>query len=63
MHASDPVDSIVTKIFGQWIFESYKILNYALNIFALKRLELNVFVPLLNNKSKSEGNYLLSHTD
>jgi hypothetical protein len=61
MHASDPVDSIVTKKYSSKDFESYKIFELRFKYFVLKRLELNVFVPLLNNKSKSDDQYL-SHT-
>ena len=42
MHASDPVDSIVTKNIHGDFAESYKIFELRFKYFALKRLELNV---------------------
>ena len=42
-------------------FESYKIFELRLKYFLLKRLELNVFLPLLCNKSK-EDNIYINHT-
>ena len=39
-------------------FESYKIFELRFKYFVLKRLELNVFLPLLDNKSKTNGVYV-----
>ena len=39
-------------------FESYKIFELRLKYFILKRLELNIFIPILNNKSKSDNDYI-----
>ncbi len=38
-------------------FESYKIFELRFKYFVLKRLELNVFLPVLDNKSKSNDVY------
>ena len=61
MHSSSPADSIITKNYSSKDFESYKIFELRFKYFVLKRLELNVFVPLLSNKSKSDDEYS-SHT-
>ena len=61
MHGSDPVDSTITKNYSSKDFESYKIFELRFKYFVLKRLELNVFVPFLSNKSKADDQYL-SHT-
>ena len=61
MHNSEPVDSTITKNYSSKDFESYKIFELRFKYFVLKRLELNVFVPLLCNKSKSDDEYS-SHT-
>ena len=60
-HADEPIDSTVTKNYSSKDFESYKIFELRFKYFVLKKLELNVFVPLLSNKSKSDNQYL-SHT-
>ena len=64
MHGSDPsLDSInaANQHYSSKDFESYKIFELRLKYFVLKRLELNVFLPLLNNKSKTGDDYN-SHT-
>lgn len=60
-HADVPVDSSVAKSYSSKDFESYKIFELRFKYFVLKRLELNVFVPLLNNKSKKDDKYT-THT-
>lgn len=60
-HADEPSDSSITKNYSSKDFESYKIFELRFKYFVLKRLELNVFVPLLNNKSKTDEEYA-SHT-
>ncbi len=60
-HADEPSDSSITKNYSSKDFESYKIFELRFKYFVLKRLELNVFVPLLNNKSKTDEEYT-SHT-
>jgi len=60
-HADIPVDSTKTKSYSSKDFESYKIFELRFKYFILKRLELNVFIPLLSNKSKTDAEYT-SHT-
>jgi hypothetical protein len=60
-HADESLDSSITKNYSSKDFESYKIFELRFKYFILKRLELNVFVPLLNNKSKADNQYI-SHT-
>jgi hypothetical protein len=60
-HADELSDSSITKNYSSKDFESYKIFELRFKYFVLKRLELNVFVPLLNNKSKADNQYI-SHT-
>ncbi|HRG00368.1 MAG TPA: transporter [Bacteroidia bacterium] len=61
MHADEPIDSTVTKNYSSKDFESYKIFELRFKYFVFNRLELNVFIPLLNNKSKTDDEYT-SHT-
>ena len=60
-HADKPIDSSAAKSYSSKDFESYKIFELRFKYFVLKRLELNVFVPLLNNKSKTDNDYT-THT-
>lgn len=60
-HADEPVDSSATKNYSSKDFESYKVFELRFKYFVLKRLELNVFVPLLSNKSKTDDEYT-THT-
>ena len=60
-HADEPNDSSITKNYSSKDFESYKIFEIRFKYFVLKRLELNVFVPLLNNKTKTDDQYI-THT-
>jgi len=60
-HADEPSDSSITKNYSSKDFESYKIFELRFKYFVVKRLELNVFVPLLNNKAKADNQYI-SHT-
>ena len=56
MHGGDTkTDSILAanKTYSSKDFESYKIFELRFKYFVLKRLELNVFLPLLDNKSKT----------
>lgn len=56
-HSDEPLDSNAARNYSSKDFESYKIFELRFKYFALKRLELNVFVPLLNNKSKTDDEY------
>lgn len=60
-HVDEPLDSGVVRKYSSKDFESYKIFELRFKYFVLKQLELNVFVPLLNNKSKTDDEYV-SHT-
>lgn len=60
-HSDEPADSNAVKNYSSKDFESYKIFELRFKYFVFKRLELNVFVPLLNNKSKTNEVYT-SHT-
>ncbi|MES2761940.1 MAG: hypothetical protein V4677_07035 [Bacteroidota bacterium] len=59
MHGGDHADSTQTtnEMYSNKDFESYKIFELRFKYFAWKRLELNVFLPLVNNKSKTNGVY------
>lgn len=57
MHADNPTDSTIAKNYSSKDFESYKIFELRFKYFVLKRLELNVFVPLLSNKAKTDDVY------
>ncbi len=63
MHGANPIDSLsgsnVTH--SSKDFESYKIFELRCKYFVLKRLEVNVFLPLLSNKSKTDDDYT-THT-
>ena len=58
MHGDHATDSLISKTHSSKDFESYKIFELRFKYFVLQRLELNVFVPLLDNKSKTNGVYL-----
>ncbi|MES2515707.1 MAG: hypothetical protein V4580_16245 [Bacteroidota bacterium] len=60
MHGGDhAVDSTqATRIYSSNDFESYKIFELRFKYFVLKRLELNVFLPLMDNKSKTNDSYV-----
>lgn len=59
MHGGDPVDSShVSQTYSKNDFESFKIFELRFKYFVLKRLELNVFLPLLDNKSKTNDEYI-----
>ena len=60
MHGSNSsLDSAQTinRTYSKNDFESYKIFELRFKYFVLKRLELNVFLPLLDNKSKTNDVY------
>ncbi len=60
MHGGDSAeDSIMAanKTYSSKDFESFKIFELRFKYFVLKRLELNVFLPLLDNKSKVNNLY------
>lgn len=48
---------LINRNYSKKDFESYKIFELRFKYFVLKRLELNVFLPLINNKSKSNDVY------
>lgn len=58
MHGGDE-DSLhsTNKNYSSKDFESLKIFELRFKYFVVKRLELNVFLPLVNNKSKTDGVY------
>lgn len=56
-HIDAPKDSVITKNYSSQDFESYKIFELRFKYFVLKRLELNMFLPILNNKSKTDNVY------
>lgn len=54
-----PVDSSnAVRNYSSKDFESYKIFELRLKYFVFKRLEANVFLPVLNNKSKSNDAFV-----
>lgn len=60
MHGGDSnLDSMQTMnhTYSKNDFESYKIFELRFKYFVLKKLELNVFLPLLDNKSKANDVY------
>lgn len=57
MHGTNPLDSVVIKNYSKQDFESFKIFELRLKYFVLSKLELNVFVPFTNNKSKINDVY------
>ena len=58
MHGGE-ADSMqtISHTYSKNDFESYKIFELRFKYFVVKRLELNVFLPLLDNKSKTNGVY------
>lgn len=58
MHGGEDHDSTYTKSYSSQDFESYKIFELRFKYFVLKRLELNVFLPLLDNRSKTNEAYI-----
>jgi len=47
----------INRTYSKNDFESYKIFELRFKYFVLKQLELNVFLPLLDNKSKTNDVY------
>lgn len=60
MHGGDSSDSsqIINRNYSSSDFESFKIFELRFKYFVFKRLELNVFLPLLDNKSKTNNVYV-----
>lgn len=56
-HGGDAHDSTYIHNYSSNDFESYKIFELRVKYFVLKRLELNAFMPLLDNRSKTNGIY------
>lgn len=58
-HGDPSVDSLKTTIqnYSSKDFESYKIFELRFKYFVINRLELNVFAPIVNNKSKTDNVY------
>jgi hypothetical protein len=56
-HGNTPADSLLVKnnTYSSKDFESYKIFELRLKYFIVNRLELNVFIPIANNKSLTNG--------
>ena len=63
MHGITPQDSLLGKpnVYSSKDFESYKIFELRLKYFLIKRLEINVFLPLVNNRSLT-NDVFYSHT-
>ena len=62
LHGDEHTDSSsVNRNYSKKDFESFKIFELRFKYFVLKRLELNVFLPLVSNKSKTDDEYM-SHT-
>ena len=61
IHDTPTDSSLQNKTYSSKDFESYKVFELRLKYFALKRLEINAFIPVLNNKSKN-NNQSVSHT-
>jgi hypothetical protein len=57
-HGGEAHDSTYTKTYSSGDFESYKIFELRFKYFVLKRLELNVFLPLMDNRSKTNTIYV-----
>jgi hypothetical protein len=59
MHGSPGLDSInnPASVHSSKDFESFKIFELRLKYFVSKQIELNVFLPLLDNKSKTDTIY------
>ena len=58
MHGGEAHDSTQTRTYSSKDFESYKIFELRFKYFVLKRLELNVFLPLLDNRSRTNDVYI-----
>jgi len=60
MHGDPIMDSLNSsnQAYSSKDFESYKIFELRFKYFVFKRLELNVFVPLIDNKSKTNDVYV-----
>lgn len=53
MHGEETTDSLkANRTYSKKDFESFKIFELRFKYFVLKRLELNIFLPLMSNKSK-----------
>lgn len=62
LHGDEDTDSSsVNRNYSKKDFESFKIFELRFKYFVFKRLELNVFLPLVSNKSKTDDEYV-SHT-
>lgn len=59
MHGETPVDSSSNNKpnYSSKDFESYKVFELRLKCFLMKRLEINAFIPFINNKIKTDNNY------
>ena len=57
MHGGAHSDSLISNTYSSKDYESYKIVELRFKYFVVQRLELNVFLPLVNNKSKTNGVY------
>lgn len=57
MHAQHDTVPEALKVHSSRDFESYKIFELRLKYFVHKRIELNAFLPVLNNKSKTDDVY------
>ena len=47
----------ITNTYSSKDFESYKVFELRAKYFVANRIEINAFIPVLNNKSKSNGVY------
>jgi hypothetical protein len=58
-HGDPTLDSLKTANhnYSSKDFESYKIIELRFKYYVSNRFELNAFVPVLNNKSKTDNNY------
>ena len=61
MHGGAHSDSLISNTYSSKDFESYKIVELRFKYFIAKRFEMNLFLPLLNNKSKVNSTYF-NHT-
>lgn len=60
-HGEPAVDSMVAKNYSSKDFESFKVFELRFKYFLFKRLEVNAFLPIVNNKTQYDSQYT-SHT-
>ncbi|MBK9284229.1 MAG: hypothetical protein IPM51_07885 [Sphingobacteriaceae bacterium] len=54
LHGTHTTDSVKTENYSAKDYESYKVFELRCKFFIHKRVEINAFLPLVNNKSKED---------